>query len=50
MEKASEKFRYIVTKCTNHVCGARRVCGKRRKMSEWWNEEVGRAVAKKIRC
>ena len=28
----------------------RRVGGKRRKGSEWWNEEVGRAVAEKRRA
>ena len=28
-------------KCTNDVCGMRRVGGQRRKGSEWWNEEVG---------
>ena len=36
--------------CTNDVCGMRRVGGQRRKRSEWWNEEVGRAVAKKTRA
>ena len=29
------------------VFGMRRVGGQRRKWSEWWNEEVGRAVAEK---
>ena len=29
------------------VRGIRRVGGQRRKGSEWWNEEVGRAVAEK---
>ena len=47
MEKEWEKFRDIVMECTNDVCGMRRVVGQRRKGSEWWNEEVGRAVAKK---
>ena len=37
-------------KCTNDVCGTRRVGGQRRKGSEWWNEEVGRAVAEKRRA
>ena len=32
--------------CTNDVCGMRCVGGQR-KRSEWWNEEVGRAVAEK---
>ena len=36
--------------CTNDVCGMRRIGGQRRKGSEWWNEEVGRAVAKKRRA
>ena len=36
--------------CTNDVCGMRRVGGQRRKGREWWNEEVGRAVAKKRRA
>ena len=35
---------------TNDVCGMRRVGGQRRKESEWWNEEVGRAVAEKRRA
>ena len=35
--------------CTNDVCVKRRVGGKIRKGSEWWNE-VGRAVAKKSRA
>ena len=34
----------------NDVCGMRRVGGQRRKESEWWNEEVGRAVAEKRRA
>ena len=36
--------------CTNNVCGMRRVGRQRRKWSEWWNEEVGRAVAEKRRA
>ena len=36
--------------CTNYVCGMRRVGWQRRKGSEWWNEEVGRAVAVKKRA
>ena len=36
--------------CTNDVCGMRLVGGQRRKRSEWWNEEVGRAVAEKRRA
>ena len=47
MEKEREKFRDIVMECTNDVCGMRCVGGQRRKGSEWSNEEVGRAVAKK---
>ena len=42
-----EKFRDIVMECTNDVCGMRCVGGQRRKGSEWWNEEVGRALAEK---
>ena len=45
-----EKFRDIVMECTNDVCGMRRVDGQRREESEWWNEEVGRAVAEKRRA
>ena len=41
-----EKFRNIVIECTNDVCSMRRVGGQRRKGKEWWNEEVGRAMAK----
>ena len=48
-EKECEKFRDMVMKCTNDVCGMRRVGGQRRKGSEWGNEEVGRAVAEKRR-
>ena len=44
-----EKFRDIVMERTNDVCGMRRVGGQRRKRSECWNEEVGRAVAEKRR-
>ena len=47
VKKEWEKFRYIVMECTNEGCGMRRVGGQRRKLSEWWNEEVGRAVAEK---
>ena len=49
-EEGGEKFRDIVMECTNDVCGKRRVGGQRRKGSEWWNEEVGRAVAEKKRA
>ena len=45
-----EKFRDMVMECINDVCGMRRVYGQRRKGSEWWNEEVGGAVAKKRRA
>ena len=44
-----EKFRDIVMECTNDVCGMRRLGGQRREGSEWFNEEVGRAVAEKRR-
>ena len=37
-------------KCSNDVCGLRRVGGQRRNGSEWWNEEVGSAVAEKRRA
>ena len=50
MEKEWEKFRDIVLECTNDVCGMRHVGRQKRKGSEWWNEEVGRAVAKKRRA
>ena len=50
VEKEWEKFRDIVMECTNDVCGMRRVDGQKRKRSEWWNEEVGRAVAEKRRA
>ena len=50
VEKEWEKFRDIVMECTNDVCGMRRVVGQRRKGSEWWNEEVGRAVVEKRRA
>ena len=44
-----EKFRDIVMECTNDGCDKRRVGRQRRKGSEWWNEEVGWAVAEKRR-
>ena len=49
VEREWEKFRDIVMECTDDVCGMRRVGGQRRKGSEWWNKEVGRAVAEKRR-
>ena len=45
-----EKFRDMIMECTNEVCGMRHVGRQRRKGSEWWNEEVGRAVAEKRRA
>ena len=51
MEKKWEKkFRNIVMECTYDVRGMRRVGRRRRKGSEWWNEEMGRAVARKRRA
>ena len=50
MEKEWEKFRDMVMECTNDICGMRRVGGQRRKGSEWWNKEVGKAVAEKRRA
>ena len=50
VEKEWEKFRDMVMECTNDVCGMSRVGGQRRKGGEWWNEEVGVAVAKKTRA
>ena len=50
VEKVSEKFSDIVLECTKDVRGMRRVGGKRRKGSEWGNEEVGRTVAEKRRA
>ena len=47
VEKEWEKFRDIVMECTNDVCGTRHIVGQRRKGSESWNEEVGRAVLKR---
>ena len=47
VEKEWEKFRDMVMECTNDVCGMRRVGGQKRMGSEWWNEEVDRAVAEK---
>ena len=37
VEKEWEKFRDKVMKCTNDVCGMKRVSEQRRKGSEWWN-------------
>ena len=50
LEKEWEQFRDIIMECTNDVCGMRRVGGQRRNVSEWWNEEVGGAVAEKRRA
>ena len=50
MEKEWEKFRDRAMECTNDACGMRHVGWQRRKGSEWWNEEVGRAVAEKRRA
>ena len=50
VEKEWEKFRDIVMECINDVCGMGRVGRERRKGSEWWNEEVGRAVSEKRRA
>ena len=50
VDKEWEKFRDMVMECTNDVCCMRRVGGQQRKGSEWWNEEVGRAVAGKRRA
>ena len=47
VEEEWEKFRNIVIECTNDVCGMGHVGRQRRKGSEWWNEEVGTAVAEK---
>ena len=44
------KFRDIVMECHNDVCCMRSIGGQRRKGNEWWNEEVGKAVAEKIRA
>ena len=40
-------FKEEVLKCAKGVCGMRKMGGKRRKGSEWWNEEVSVAVAEK---
>ena len=50
VENEWDKFRDIVMECSNDVCGTIRVGGQRRKGSECWNEEVGRAVAEKRRA
>ena len=50
MKKEWEKFRDIVMEITNDVCSMRCVGGQRKKGSDWWNEEVGRAVAEKRRA
>ena len=44
------KFRDIVIECTNDVCDTRRVGGQRKKGSEWWNREMGGAVAETRRA
>ena len=42
-------FKNAVCKSAEEVCGWRRVGGKKRNGSEWWNEEVKRAVEYKKR-
>ena len=46
-EKEWEKFRDRVMECTNDVCSMRCVGSQRRKESEWWNYEVGGAMAER---
>ena len=41
---------YYVFSLHVFLAGRERVGGQRRKGSEWWNEEVGRAVAEKKRA
>ena len=48
--RSGKSSEILVMECTNEVCGMRRVGGQRRKGSEWWNAEVGRAVAEKRRA
>ena len=50
VEKEWEKYRDIVMECPNDVCGMRCVGRQRINGSEWWNEEVNRAVAEKSRA
>ena len=50
MEREWKKFSDIVTECTNDICGMRRVGRQSRKGGEWWNKEVGMAMAVKRRA
>ena len=50
VETKCEMFRDIVKECANDVCAVKRVDGQRRKVSEWWSEEVVEVVTKKGRA
>ena len=47
VEREWELFKRGILRCAEETCGMRKVGGKRRKGSEWWNEEVKQVVAEK---
>ena len=43
-------FKEGVLRCAREVCGTRKIGGRRRQGSEWWNEEMNQVVAEKRRA
>ena len=43
-------FKEGVIRCAKEVCGMRKIGGRRRRGSEWWNEEMNQVVAEKRRA
>ena len=50
VEEEWECFKERVTECAKMVCETRRMGGNRRKGSEWWDDEVKKAVEEKKRA
>ena len=43
-------FKDGVLRCAKEVCGMKKIGGRRRKGSEWWNDEMNQVVAEKRRA
>jgi len=50
VEEEWSKFKNGVVESAREICGVRKVGGKRRKGSEWWNDVVREAVGRKRRA
>ena len=51
VEKEWRRFKETILEVGKEVCGTRKIKeGKRRKGSEWWNEEIRRVVGRKKEC